>query len=457
VVRQRHPLDRASDDMSMDEQRPIPHDPTDLALARAIGAQLRLPPRDEVRTQHVRRAAAAVGDATGDAVAGAAGRTVGDRAPADVLTAIIGPARAGRRRAARRFVPVSALALLAVVALVTTFTQPSQDLPVIALGGGGGGAPMAAADAPMSREAGPATDAPISDMMWIAVDYEFILEDGARVAAGTGPAWRFVAPADPAVLAARLTSRFGLPTAGPAEWDAATLISQTPDGASLTLTPDGSWYFSAAPDPRLAWRCPEYVPDAAPRAGEANVPLDFECQPPPPAVGVPSTVEADALATALFADLGITGIRFQDTYVDDWSANVWGLIGVDGAPRDVGQHFGAGFGADGELRYANGTFARPVRLGDYPTVDSEVALERLRAQLGADAGGPVARPYPADVPSELPAERERVTVRLVAAEVVEQYAWTREGEMVIVPHYRFRDSDGGEWWVIAIAERYLEG
>jgi hypothetical protein len=58
---------------------------------------------------------------------------------------------------------------------------------------------------------------------------------------------------------------------------------------------------------------------------------------------------------------------------------------------------------------------------------------------------------------EVPVERERITVRLVAADLIVQYAWTREGEMVLVPHYRFRDADGGEWWVLAIADRYLEG
>jgi len=462
VVRQRHPFDRVSDDMSMsiEEQPLIPDDPKVLALAEAIGAQLRKPPHDEVRAQHVQRAAAAVGSATVDAG--------GDRAPAGVLATPTGTSRPGRRRALRRLVPVSALSLLAVVALVTTFTQPSRDLPVIALGGGGVGAPMGG-DAAMSREAGAASDAPMTSMMWIAIDYEFILEDGARLAAGTGPAWRFVAPSDRIGLAERLASRLGLPTAVPSEWDPATLVSQTTDGASFALMPNGEWYFSAAPDPRLEWRCPEFVPPAPPAEGEITTLPSFECEPPPPAVGVPTASQAEALATALFAGLGITGIRFQDTYVDDWSASVWGLIGVEGAPRDVGQYFGAGFGANGSLRYANGTFARPVRLGDYPTVGTEVALERLRVQMDPDAGGAIARPYPAPADIEpgrsdgsTPApdaamEREQVTVRLVAADLIVQYAWTREGEMVLVPHYRFRDADGGEWWVLAIADRYLEG
>ncbi len=446
--------------MSIDEQRPTAEDPRAIALAQAIGAQLRRPPHDDVRAQHVQRAAAAVSSATGDAR--------DDRAPAGVLAAPPGTSRPGRRRALRRLVPVSALALLAVVALATTLTQPSRDLPVIALGGGGVGAAMGG-DAAMSREAAAASDAPMTSMMWIAVDYEFILEDGARLAAGTGPAWRFVAPSDRTGLAERLVSRFGLPTAVPSEWDPAALVSQTADGASFALMPDGEWYFSAAPDPRLEWRCPEFVPQAPPAEGGITILPSIECEPPPPAVGVPTASQAEALATALFAELGITGIRFQDTYVDDWSASVWGLIGVEGAPRDVGQYFGAGFGANGDLRYANGTFARPVRLGDYPTVGTEVALERLRVQMDPDAGGAIARPYPAPADiepdlsdgrapmGEVPVERERITVRLVAADLIVQHAWTREGELVLVPHYRFRDADGGEWWVLAIADRYLEG
>jgi hypothetical protein len=447
--------------MSMDEQTLTPEDPRAIALAQAIGAQLRTPPTDDVRAQHVERAAAAA------APDGRTERTGRDRAPAGALSGSVGPAGARRARNARRLIPASALALLAAVALVTSLIRPADDLPIIALGGGGAGAPMGGADVAMSQEAGAGADAPMRSMIWIAIDYEFVLEDGARLPAGTAAAWRFAAPSDLPELAARLTARFGLPTATPSEWDPATLSSQTADGASLSLMPNGDWYFGAAPDPALEWRCPEVAPDAEPSEEEgASLPA-LECEPPPPAVGLPTAAQARELATTLFAGLGVTGISFQDTYVDDWSASVWGLIGIDGAPRDVGQYFGAGFGANGSLRYANGTFARPVRLGDYPTVGTEVALERLRAQMDPDAGGPMARPYPADIEPDLgrdaevqadePAERERVIVRLVSVELVAQYAWTREGEMVLVPHYRFRDADGGDWWVLAIADRYLEG
>jgi hypothetical protein len=453
--------------MSIDEQVPTPHedDPTVVAMAQAIGAQLRALPADDVRALHVRRAAAEAGAPS-------------DRAPADVLGAATtaparGPAGPGtgalgrpRTRTVRRLLPASALALVAVLAVVTWATQPSRDLPVIALGGAG--APMdAQADKSLSREAAVASDAPMTSMMWIAVDYEFILEDGARLAAGTGPAWRFAPPSDASAAAALLTSRFGLPTAVPSEWDPSTLVAQSADGASVTLMPTGDWYFGAAPDERMQWRCPEILPEARPDApaqdGELTIlPADgYECQPPPPATGVPTAAEARSLAIALFEGLGITGVRLEEPYVDEWSASVWGLVAVDGAPSDLGLYVGAGFGGDGRLQFANGSFARPVALGDYPTVSSEDALERLRAQLDPDldAGGPVARPYPADIApeGESETERQQVTVRLVAVDLVAQFAWTREGEMVLVPHYRFRDADGGEWWVVAIADRYLEG
>jgi hypothetical protein len=477
--------------MDIDPTTSTPHDgPEDgdaldvvaLELARALGAQLRVPPTEALRAAHVRSAAAAAAAATGGPQASDGHQE--DRAAVGAITDVPGgasrrPAARGRtggaRATRRRAIPTAAMALLAVVAVVTTLVGRSgPDLPVIALGGG---APMTTGDATMSREAASASDMPAVGMIWIPVDYTFVLEDGARVPAGTGGAWRFAPPADLAASAARLTARFGMPPAVPSEWDPAALTSQTSAGATLTLLPSGEWYFSAAPDPAMEWRCPEGEPDIAPepapdvRPGEGEISIlpAFECEPPPPAVGVPSIAEARRLADALFAELGMTGIRFEDPYADDWSVNLWGLVPVPGAARDVGQYAGVAFGGSGRILFANGSLARPVALGAYPTVSSEVALDRLRAQL-AVTDAPSARPFEGELPGGDAAtssddrstpgaaeERQQVTVRLVGVELVTQYAWSREGEMLLVPHYRFRDADGGEWWVIAIADRYLEG
>lgn len=456
------------DDVSMEPQTPSPSgadsdelDHVAVELARVLGAQLRVPPSEAARRAHVAGAAAAAGPSL-----------VADRAAADVLeNSTVRPSRrpggrgltGGIRTARLRAIPAAAMVLLVlVVGVSTSVGRSGPDLPIIALGGAGAAAPMGEADAGMPREAAGASDAPMLDMMWIPVDYTFVLEEGARVPAGTGRAWRLAPPADLAASAALLAARLGMPALVPSEWDASTLQSQTPEGASLVLMATGEWYFGAAPDEDMQWRCPEVAIDAAEDApmgeGEMSVLPAYECEPPPPAVGVPSAAEARDRASALFAELGVTGIGYEDAYVDDWSVNVWGLVPVEGAPRDVGQYFGIGFGGRGSILFANGTFARPVELGDYPTISAEDALDRLRAQMDASAGGPTARPYPADLaPSEVPEERQQVTVRMIAAEPFIQFAWTQDGQMILVPHYRFRDADGGEWWVVAVAERYLTG
>jgi hypothetical protein len=436
-----------------------------LALAQAIGARLRVLPEAGLMAQHIERAAEAARRGT---ESGAGTHSGPDRAPASESDASggdagrrPGAARPGGRAGRLRRLQSSLAAIAVLVAGIATWVSSSRDdLPMIALGSMSGASAAAPGDAAMSREADVAADQPAVGFLWMPTDYTFILEESARVAAGTAPAWRFAAPGDLAALAERLSARFGLPALAPSEWDPATL-TVTSDAGSLTLSPTGEWYFGAAYDPAMEWRCPA---DDEPAR---------ECEPPPPAVGVPSTEEARRLAAALFDELGIGGVRLEDAFVDAWTASVWGLIGVEGAPRDVGLSVGAGFGGDGRIQYANGSFARAVGLGDYPTVSSEAALERFRLQLARDSG--TAQPYPADGPaadgprqdgaSVLPApgddverqdvERQQVTVRLVSAEVVLQFVWTADQQMILAPHYRFRDTDGGEWWVIAVEDRYL--
>jgi len=472
----------SSDDVTLD--------PALLALAEAIGACLRDLPDEELAAQHVRRAA--------DAVRAASSPGVGS--PTGTHRAVMPPARTGEQHMQRprthrvrgalrasRSLQRGVLALAVLVAggaVVEAWSSRStDDLPLIALGPGPGLAAEASGDA-SSRESALAFGEPGIGLIWTPVDYLFILEDTARVAAGSSPAWAFVAPTDLTAIAVGLSGRLGLPALVPSEWDPATLTVTTDDG-SLTLMPSGEWYFSAAIDDSMGWRCPELDASATSSAtspdGVTSLPA-FECEPPAPARGVPGADEARGLALALFDELGIADVRLLDVSVDDWTVHIWGLVEVAGAPQDVGPYVGVGFGADGRIVYANGTFSRPRSLGDYPTVSSEVALERLREKMAP--GGDAVQPYPAtgaakegqveggieggtiepDWPDTGPAlppemapgsERQQVTVRIVAAELAVQYVWTASEQMILAPHYRFRAADGGEWWVIAVEDRYL--
>jgi hypothetical protein len=52
-------------------------------------------------------------------------------------------------------------------------------------------------------------------------------------------------------------------------------------------------------------------------------------------------------------------------------------------------------------------------------------------------------------------EPVELTVTIVSIELVTSLAWTSAGEMLLLPHYRLIDSDGGWWFVVAVADRYL--
>jgi hypothetical protein len=107
------------------------------------------------------------------------------------------------------------------------------------------------------------------------------------------------------------------------------------------------------------------------------------------------------------------------------------------------------------------------------SADAAAALVRLEAELSAwlTDGGPMARPMPADdapvsilpvpEPAPEPAPEPGATapveqsVTIVKVELVTSIGWTADGSMILMPHYRMTDSDGGWWSVLAVADRYV--
>jgi hypothetical protein len=403
------------------------------------------------------------------------------------------------RRAARasrmRRLSVAAAALVVIGGAVGVVTRTGDDLPVIVLAGG---APMAGAPAAGDARGGAemmAADAAPRIGLWLPTIFTFELADGVTIAVPRGPAWRMVAPSDLAGDAARLAAQLGLPAPTPSEWDPNALMTQAENGANLWVSPSGDWYYGGPSDLYPVWDCPEPVRD--PSSGELGA---VECTPPPPPAGVPSAERARTLALDLLARVGHRDVRIGDVMVDEWGAYVQAELVLPGSSTSSGVYVGVGFAGAERISWANGTLARPELLGDYPLIDLAAALARLERDMNAwldDPSAPVARPLPADpgdgrdagaavepgaaegsngdTPTSdtdtpvtiLPIpgpdgggaweEMEPVerTVRIVSVELVTSMVWTPGDVIVLLPHYRLIDADGGWWFVIAVEDRYL--
>jgi len=525
--------DDRHDEQALDGAAELPDERELVRLARSIGRHLRAPIDPQRRREHVERAARAAGSAAGGpptdgavpsadrrgvpAASGPDGTRPAGRDADGPRGAVRGAVR-GAMRGARRLgtVGVVAVAGLAVLSGVLMM-RAGDDLPMITLAGG----PAAGGSSPMAARGG-AEDMAVGDMsmIWNPVVFEFELADGVRLGAGRGDAWRFEPPADLEARAAELAALLGLPRPTPSEWGDGSLSVTGPDNANLWIGAGGDWYYGGPYDPSI-WDCvwpgdagampyegtdgtegaeggeggeggsasggeggdstapdadaPDAPVDGPGRDGEdaRDLPLCVEQTPP---VGVPSAGEARTLAAAFFTRVGMSGVRILDAYADEWGANVSARIDVTSDPEDAGMWVSVGFGGGSAVTWAGGTLATPVRLGAYPTVDSDASLERLRAQLGGMAG--MSGPRPAEAPEDsvaggsaddvvtiLPVpgpsdgdlEPQIVRVRLVSVRLVLDLAWTEQGGLLLVPHHRFVDSDGGVWSVAAVADRYLAG
>jgi len=490
-----------------DARLPDPR-PETMRLARLLGVRLRTPleraRRDELAADLAVAAAAAAVDAE------------------------VVPLR--RRALDVRRLSVAAAVLVLLVGAVGVLVRSGDDLPVIALAGGpvGPGAAMGMGGDADPRAEVMRADAGVPDIgWWIPTRYRFVLADGVVVPGGRAAAWLLAPPADLAGEAARLASVFDLPALSPSEWDPSALAVQTPGGASLWISSGGDWYYGGPSDLWPVWDCPAAAYDGAVSEGSEGsdgsetsdtsdvlpgdvLPIE-ECRAPEPPTGVPSVERATALATDLLARAGHTAVRITDAHRDEWGAWVQAEVVLPGEPGRSGLFVGVGFAGEERVSWANGTLARPERLGDYPLVDLAAALVRLESDMnawldgvdGADTLVPMPRPAPADLPADAPVDAPAVSgdgssgdspvtilpvpeegtdetgpgqelpgrlpgppsgedvvpverdVRIIGVEVVTMLVWTADERVVLLPHYRFVDEDGGWWFVIALEDRHL--
>jgi len=510
--------DRTIDRADADHLHDVPASMTALVRAIGVRLRAPLPTRrrDELAHELAAAATGAAQTVRTDAsfTPAAPSHRVASEGPMTSGPAGRGPGHgrpALRSRLLQRASVVTA-ALVVLAGAVGVLSRSADDLPVIVLAAGPSAGAAGAMDAAGLREG--MTEPALGDMMWwTPTVYRFVLADGVDLAAGQAPAWRLVRPADLAAAAAPIAATLGLPALRPSEWDADALAVESPSAGNLWVAPSGDWYYSGPSDLWPVWDCAIVdgtdgaARDGAATSDGATGPSSVEeCTAPEPPAGVPGADRARVLAAEFLATVGHRDVRILDVWVDEWGAWVTAEPTGGGVPSGSGLMVSVGFGGQERVTSANGTLATVERIGEYPTIDAAAAVLRLQEDLNAwQLGGPVARPLPADAGGAVPyvdgrsagqeggqggsgdgsidpdapvsdadtpvtilpvpdqpmpgtdgeVEPVELTVTIVAIERVTSLVWTATGEMLLLPHYRLVDSDGGWWTVVAVADRYL--
>lgn len=309
-----------------------------------------------------------------------------------------GPAEATRRRSRRAL--WGALAVLAVAA---------GTLAVVASDGDGGSPRLPIALGAGSEET---KGAPAAADMAMAAWVHYVAGDDLPLLGGDGPAYRVSGSIDKAALrrVAEALGMEGEPTERDGLWHlesgGATLEAYEGGGGTWWYTsaslarPDGSSSSGggSAGSPGCAPDATECVTTSDPGDGavvptttvldpdqpvsDTDCPVDTKCaypEPEPfrPPADLPTKDEATTIATDL---LRSTGAAVDDaTVIVDGPYDAWYVSiepKVEGLP--VSQMvFTAAVGPKGEILSAAGVINTAERVGDYPTLDTRAAIDRL--------------------------------------------------------------------------------
>jgi hypothetical protein len=269
------------------------------------------------------------------------------------------------------------------------------------------------------------------------------------------------------------------------------------DGSAPSLSIDAYaqhywWYSSGWNDRELADAmaepaCTESVDD------EGNVTLDCPDWEPEPPVGVPTGTEAEARAREIIAAAGFDpdSLTFE-VFADEWYASVYATEAlIEGLEGLSGANWNFGFGAEGVLEYAGGQFATPEAVGPYPLVGIDAAVARLTEMYLDGSAWPMAVDAPAvdmavedtmvedtmavdeEITIAEPEPAPPTTVPPVESEIIEEFVpteitvalvdvqadlwWTEDvdGNVWLLPAYRFIGDDGNWYTVPAVTDEYM--
>ncbi len=368
-------------------------------------------------------------------------------------------------------------------------TTPASTLAVIHLGAGSGNGTAAA-------------EASGADRMMMAMDVTYVIDGEIADPGATGLAWAL--PGDTVPDLARVAE---IARALGVEGDVRELPADQGGGwmvgaedystATLSVSADGllSWWYNPAPQPVANTAMAECVypvddvqPAAVPETSPETTVALPECEEPQPPANVPDDATARALADRLFAQLGYdtTGLEY-DVYADEWGASVTAYVLLDGQRSPL--TLSAGFGAEGEVTWASGSLATPVRAGDYPLVGLDAGLARLNDETGRWSGywagpalmarsevaasdadvsevppqvgdmvpidSPVCDPA-ADCVPETYAAPEPITVHLTGVTLGLTMVWAQDGTIWLLPAYTFSGADGGQYTVVAVDDAFVD-
>lgn len=324
-----------------------------------------------------------------------------DGPEAEALPPVVAtPTSARRRRALWGALAVLAVAAGTLAVVANDDDGSSPRLP-IALGAGGAETKSAA---------------PAAADMAIYAPYHYIAGDDLPRLGGSGPAYRLSGTVHEGDVA-RLASALHL-TGTPQHEDGFWRLSTDAGSLEVYEGGGGTWWYSNAPliEPNgaagstgggstgSAEGCPPDAKECASVGGSTTVavpPPDAGSTPSPildqpvsdcaadkcidpvepepfvPPADLPSKDEAKAIALDLFATIG-TDLG-QPTVSVDGPHDAWYVSiepTVDGLAAS-GMYFNVSVGPKGEVTSAGGMLNTPERVGDYPTIDTRAAIDRL--------------------------------------------------------------------------------
>jgi hypothetical protein len=219
---------------------------------------------------------------------------------------------------------------------------------------------------------------------------------------------------------------------------------------------------------------PEPLPDPMPLPEPLPEPAPTE-----PVDGLPSEDEAREIALDTLAAAGLDVEDAETTVaggITQWEVQVEPRVGDLPAPGLVAY---VAVGVDGRIESASGPVADLDELGDYPLIETGPAIDRLNEGWGlavplaatsdptdaagaaesADTGeGDGGEGVATDLPAPVPAPEGNVETVLTDAEVVliNVPSWDGEGDMYLLPGYRFTAEDGSDVVVPAVVDDLID-